>query len=100
MGYLPGGPPINIFTGQDHSIDTIIINGAETDLMGVTNQYFVKTGMEKIQKGISLLKSITGIEKIYITLPKDLIQWVGDIGAKPVGVESEYPAANPRREIT
>jgi len=96
---LPGSPPFNVFTNPDKKIQTIVITGTDEDLLSGTNQYFLSNSMDEIKQGITILKQITGINQIGLTIPEKL-----NITDKPEGIQifkisSFYPDAIPQMII-
>ncbi|MFH2061207.1 MAG: 4Fe-4S dicluster domain-containing protein [Pseudomonadota bacterium] len=69
---LPGAPPLKTLASNDIKIDTIIITGADTDLLSTTNQYITQRFSDEIKEGARLLKQITQAKKICITIPEKL----------------------------
>ena len=69
---LPGAPPLKTLASNDIKIDTIVITGADTDLLSTTNQYVALGFSDEIKEGATLLKQITQAKKIYITIPEKL----------------------------
>jgi len=96
LGFTPGAPCFAAFRDPDKAIHTIVVFGGNTDLMIATNQYAIKSRIEDIGHGISILKQITGIEKIVIAVPRDLVPGFGHVGAELKGVDLSYPSAHPK----
>lgn len=69
---LPGAPPFKNLMAYDKKIHTLVVTGVDEDLLSTTNQYCLATSMDEIKQGIKLLKQITGIEKIALTIPEKL----------------------------
>jgi electron transport complex protein RnfC len=63
----PGNPPLKVFGNPEKSIHTIVVNGADRDLLVATNQFVVQSRIDAIAKGIAVLKKITGIENVTLT---------------------------------
>lgn len=89
---IPGKPPLQYFSNPDQPIHTIVICGFDHDLLVGTNQYFIESHLGDINSGIHALKTITDIKNIFVALPKDSIQGIGEIEAEIIGVEPFYPA--------
>ncbi len=92
---IPGNPPFSILTDSGKPIKTIIITGIDSDLLVKTNQYVVLSCLDKIVRGINVLKEITGIEDIILAVSKEFIQGYGHIGAKVKFVDTVYPSGLP-----
>jgi len=99
MGFLkclPGAPSFEPFLDEDKPIHTIIISGADPDLLVVSARYTLSACMSDIQTGIKYLKTITGVEKVIIASPRDAVQGHGEIGAEVVAMDSTYPSGFPK----
>jgi electron transport complex protein RnfC len=92
LNNLPGAPAFERFADPAKPIDTIVISGCEQDLLVATTRHTIETRMAAIKNGIGILKAATGIEKVIIAAPDDLIQGYGHIGAEVVAIGSDYPA--------
>jgi len=95
LTYAPGKPELLVFSDPDKSIKTVVISGADTDLLLVTRQYVLKTGQENIKQGIQMLKKMTGVQNVIIAVPQYLSQAAASTGAQVKVIDAEYPAANP-----
>jgi electron transport complex protein RnfC len=100
LGAAPGGLPLDVIGDDERSIDTLIIHGAESDLLTATNQYVMATNTDAMDRGISLLKRLTGVHKCIVAIPESIMAAAGGVGGAS-GVElravgREYPSANPR----
>ncbi|MDM8517102.1 electron transport complex protein RnfC [Desulfobacterales bacterium HSG16] len=96
---LPGSPCLSCFDDPERPIKTIVVTGVDQDLLLATRQYALKTEVNAITNGVSILKKMTGVDNVVIALPADLIKDAGAIGGAS-GVElrvidPEYPAALP-----
>ncbi len=69
---LPGAPPLKILASDDIKINTIVITCADTDLLSTTNQYVTFKFLDEIKEGAKILKKITKVPKLCITIPEDL----------------------------
>ena len=95
LAVAPGNPPLQALSAADKEIHTIVIVGIDRDLLIGTNQYIVKSNLDDIKSGISVLKEITGIERIILISAGESIQGFGHIGAEVKNVDTEYPSALP-----
>ncbi len=98
LGYLsgaPGSPPVNSLAESEKPIDTIVVFGGNSDILITANQFVIKSDIDSVTKGISILKKVTGIDNIFIVVPRDMVSGFGHTGAELKAVGSEYPAANP-----
>jgi len=77
-------------------LDTVIVNGLESDLLCATNQMVLAQHGPDIEAGIGLLKQITGAGKALLAVTNDLGEAARSIGgAKAVTVPSVYPTGHP-----
>ena len=85
-------PPWN---NRKNRFRPIVVNGVETDLLTTSVQYTVTSGVQAVERGIHILKKITGINDIRIVVPRDIVQGFGHMGAKMAAVDSKYPSGHP-----
>ncbi|NOX35512.1 MAG: 4Fe-4S dicluster domain-containing protein [Deltaproteobacteria bacterium] len=69
---LPGAPPLKTLASDDIKIKTIVINCGDTDLLSTTSQYVTLNFLDEIKQGAKLLKKITNVPKLCITIPENL----------------------------
>lgn len=69
---LPGAPPFDILADENFKIRTIVITGADTDLLTTTSQYVSTTHARDLEQGASILKRLAGTARVCITLPEGL----------------------------
>jgi Na+-translocating ferredoxin:NAD+ oxidoreductase subunit C len=98
LSFIPGNPPASLFSNgsTSSSIDTIVICGVDSDLLITANQHALISDEKSIQKGVGILKQITGIENIIMAAPEHLMQNATVSGAQVSVVDAEYPATLPR----
>ncbi len=92
---IPGGQPFHLLTDSWEPAHTLIIMGMDNDLLVTTHQYVVRTDLEKLSRGIQVLKKITGIQDVILAVPREFIQGYGHIGATVKFVDTIYPSAHP-----
>lgn len=92
---IPGGLPDGLFAFAD-KIHTIVIQGADEDVLGVTRAYTVKHEMAALKQGIDVLRKISGARQIVLTIPGAMASEGGTAGVEIKTLKPEYPAANPR----
>ncbi len=90
---LPGSPPMATLMDPQREIKTIVIRGADRDLLVATNQYIVKNNLGDIQRGIKILKDLTGIEEIILITAAESMQGYGHLGAQVKSIGRDYPQA-------
>ncbi len=93
---LPGAPAFEKFKDPQTPIHTVVIYGGDGDLLINTNQYVIKSRLDEVKAGIAALKQITGVEKVVVAIPGEIIQGYGHIGAEVKNVALDYPAAFPQ----
>ncbi len=95
LSFAPGNPPLSALSDPETEIHTIVILGADSDLLIGTNQSVVKSKLDAIKQGIKILKDISGIEKIILITAGESMQGYGHLGAQVKNIGTDYPAALP-----
>ncbi len=95
LSFAPGNPPLSVLSEPETEIHTIVIMGADSDLLIGTNQSVVKSKLDVIKQGIKILKDITGIENIILVTAGESMQGYGHLGAQVKNIGTDYPAALP-----
>ncbi len=95
LGQLPGALPAATLADQDTPIKTIVVTGADTDLLCDTCQFVCAAYAQEVMQGAQILRQITQVPAMYLTLPEGLdIQ--ADFGSLQVLRTSlEYPSTLP-----
>ncbi len=93
--YAPGNPSFKAFADPEKSIGTIVINGMDQDLLLTANQYVVQNEAADIKGGVDALKKMTGVDRIVITVPENLVQQASNTGADVRSVNATYPSSLP-----
>lgn len=96
LAVVPGGLPLGALADTERPIHTIVVSACDDDLVTSTQQFVLGTREEAVKKGIAVLKTATGIEKVVLAVPHDSIQSLGGMGAETRAVSAEYPAALPK----
>ena len=96
LACLPGAPSFEKFQELETPIHTVVIYGGDSDLLINTNQYVIKNKLDEVKAGIAAIKQITGVEKVILAIPGEMIQGYGHLGAEVKSVDLEYPAAFPQ----
>jgi len=96
LEYAPGKPSFRPFSDPEKTIRTIVINGMDQDLLLTANQYVVQNEAADIKRGVQALKKITGVDRILITVPENLVQQASTTGAEVKTVSGTYPQGLPR----
>lgn len=92
---LPGAPALSSLTDSDRPIHTIIVNGVDKDLLSTTAMHTATSDIDAVTKGIGVLKKISGVDHIILTVQRDAIPGYGHIGAEAKPVDAVYPAGFP-----
>ncbi|RZB34305.1 MAG: Na+-translocating ferredoxin:NAD+ oxidoreductase subunit C [Desulfobacteraceae bacterium Eth-SRB1] len=95
LAFVPGNPPVKVLSDKDKSINKIVVCCADSDLLITTNQYIVKSDIDAIKNGISILKTITGINDIIMVASQSQMHEVSATGEKVNQVNDTYPSALP-----
>ena len=96
LSFAPGNPPLSVLSEPGTEIHTIVIMGADSDLLIGTNQSIVKSRLDAVKKGIGILRDMTGIDKIILITAGESMQGFGHIGAQVKNIDTGYPAALPQ----
>ena len=92
---LPGGSDLRPLIDAPDNIHTIVIMGADQDLMVKTQRHVVTTYEDSLKAGIRVLKEVAGVDRIVLVTARDATPGFGHIGAEMMAVNAVYPAASP-----
>ena len=95
MSRISGDTNFSSLTKPENSINTIVINGIDKDLLITTNQLIVKTDIQGLKKGIALLKTITNVSRVLFIVSPDLAGDAQRTGADVKVIDPIYPNALP-----
>lgn len=95
LAKLPGNPDFSAFAGTGGSVKTVVVLGADTDLMTLTNQHVIKSDIASVKAGIDVVRKITGVQNVIVVVPSHLVQTAGSAGAGVKTVGNDFPAAHP-----
>ena len=96
LAFTPGSPPLAMLAASENPVKTIVITGADSDLLVGTRQYITKTRLADLKGGIKVLKQIAGVEHVILVAARDALQGFGHIGAVGKSIDTTYPAALPQ----
>lgn len=96
LRHLPGAPPLSQLLDTDHKIKTLVIEGTDSDLASTTRQYLLATAKNEIQQGTAIIRQITGIKDIAITIPEEYRESLIFDGTRPLLIPSQYTKALPK----
>lgn len=92
---LPGAPPFETLARTDIKIHSLVVTGSDTDICSTSNQFFACRYAEEIKKGAQILKTITGINKLCMTVPENQELESAFGGFLVFKTDSAYPSALP-----
>ena len=95
LAFVPGNSPVKLFSDKSKSVNTIVVCCSDSDLLITTNQYVVKSDIDAIKNGISVLKTITGINDIIMVASQGQMHELSATGEKVKQVNDTYPSALP-----
>jgi electron transport complex protein RnfC len=95
LAFAPGNPPVKLFSDKDKSINTIVVCCADSDLLITTNQYIVKSDINAVKNGLSILKAATRVNDIIMVASQSQMHELSAIGEKVKQVNDTYPSALP-----
>lgn len=92
---LPGAPPLKTLADNDRKINTLVITCADEDLLSTTSQFMALKYLAQIKEGARLLKRMSRIARICVTVPENL-NVPSDLGSIQVMKTSNaYPSNLP-----
>jgi electron transport complex protein RnfC len=94
--HAPGSPSFKAFQDPEKNIRTIVVYGVDQDLLLTVNQYAVQSEAENIKKGVQALKTLTGVDRIIIAIPENLVQQANATGAEVKTISAIYPSSLPQ----
>jgi electron transport complex protein RnfC len=95
LGQLPGALPFSLLADENTTIKTVVITGADTDILSDSCQYVCTAYADEVVEGARLLKRITQVPKICITLPEKLSTQANFGAIQALKTAEEYPATLP-----
>jgi len=95
LSSVPGQPDLGRLADAEHPIKTLVVSCVDEDLLVVTRQYMLATRLGDIQRGIRILKQLTGIQDVVILVRREALQGHGSIDGRVVEADHRYPAALP-----
>ncbi|MCF8067297.1 MAG: 4Fe-4S dicluster domain-containing protein [Desulfobacterales bacterium] len=95
LKYVPGALECDTLSNPGKPIKTIVVSGADTDLIVKSQKFAVQSQGNNLKKGLRILKDISGAEKVILALPNDLVQGFGSVGVEVKGINNQFPSALP-----
>jgi len=96
LASLPGAPDFGSVVSSNPPIETLVVNGVDSDLLVTKNQFVVDTEAEALKQGIEILGKISGIQKIILLVPDYLKKEAEKTGAEVRAVDPVYPNTLPK----
>jgi len=93
---LPGGSGLGELLGLRTSLETMLINGLDGDMLISTQQCVLTTQLSAIKEGVQHLKALFPSARLILALPPALRSAVEGIGIEVTAVEPFYPQTLPR----
>jgi len=95
LGQLPGAPPFALLADDKLSIKTIVITGSDTEILSDTRQYVCTAYADEVLEGANILKRMSQVPKLCITLPENLNTQADFGGIQVLKTSQIYPATLP-----
>ncbi|MDD9301169.1 MAG: 4Fe-4S dicluster domain-containing protein [Desulfobacter sp.] len=92
---LPGALPFDILADETKKIKTVVITGADTDILSDTSQFICTHFTDEMVEGTRILKRLTQIPKFCITLPEKLYTRANFGTIQVLKTSEVYPATLP-----
>jgi len=96
LASLPGAPEFGSTVSFKPSLEVLVINGVDSDLLVTKNQFVVETEAETLKEGFATLRNISGTQKIILLVPDHLKKEAEKTGAEVRVMEPLYPDTLPR----
>lgn len=95
LGQIPGALPISTLTNPNYDIRTIVVTGADTDILCDTCQFVCTAYTGLMVAGAKILKAMTRADRLYITVPENLSSQVDLDGFNVLKTSETYPSNLP-----
>jgi len=95
LDHLPGALPFARLAAAGKSISTIVITGADADIISSTWQYTCTAYAREVEAGAQILKRMIRVPRICITIPEALTTQVNFGTLQVLKVSDIYPSALP-----
>ena len=93
---VPGAPPLASLADEANPLHTIVVYGGDTDLLVETNVHTLKSHISTVNKGIKVLKQVSGVTNVIIAVTGESLQNIdGHFEADIKNVGSVYPSGQP-----
>ncbi|MDQ1270235.1 MAG: H+/Na+-translocating ferredoxin:NAD+ oxidoreductase subunit [Thermodesulfobacteriota bacterium] len=95
LGQIPGALPVSTLTNPNYDIRTIVVTGADTDILCDTCQFVCTTYAGLMVAGAKILKAMTRADRICITVPENLSAQMDLDGFNVLRTSDTYPSTLP-----
>ncbi len=95
LGQIPGALPFSTLANPDYNIRTIVVTGADTDILCDTCQFVCTAYADQMVAGARILKEMTRADRICITVPENLSVQVDLDGFNVLKTSDTYPSSLP-----
>ena len=95
LGQIPGALPVSTLTNPNYDIRTIVVTGADTDILCDTCQFVCTSYAGLMVAGAKVLKAMTRVDRMCITVPENLSAQVDLDGFSVLRTSDTYPSNLP-----
>lgn len=95
LGQIPGALPVSTLTNPNYAIRTIVVTGADTDILCDTCQFVCTAYAGLMVAGAKILKAMTRADRICITVPENLSAQMDLDGFNVLRTSDTYPSTLP-----
>ncbi|HCY84503.1 MAG TPA: electron transport complex protein RnfC [Desulfobacteraceae bacterium] len=95
LRHLPGALPFATLADENTSINTVIIAGADTDVLSDTCQFVCTAYADEMVEGTRILKRMTQVSRIFLTLPEKLQTQANFGSVQILKTDETYPSTLP-----
>ena len=95
LAKLPGCPDFKSFISRKYPFDTIVVEGADIDLLVSASQAVIEEKTNDVLEGIKILKDLASVKNVYITSFPATASKLKGSEAKVIEIEPVYPAPMP-----
>ncbi len=94
LRFIPGGLPQTLLA-ENREVETIVVCGADEDLLCMTRQSVLKNEMDALRQGVNILQKLFGGKTVVLTAPESMVSAARAAGIEVKNIGRNYPAANP-----
>jgi len=95
LGQIPGALPVSTLTNPNYDIRTIVVTGADTDILCDTYQFVCTAYAGLMVAGAKILKAMTRADRLCITVPENLSAQMDLDGFNVLRTSDTYPSTLP-----